>query len=112
MRACDEDPDFIKKLEECRKARAEHWVSKIADTVDEDFSKDEVPSEKLKLDKLMFLAKADNPDRYKSSGTKVDLNIDLKQFKLLAPEEAAKALASDPFAIEVEFETIPDEELL
>jgi hypothetical protein len=45
------------------------------------------------------LAKADNPDRYGTGKTKVDISIDLKQFKLLPPEEAVKALANDPFAV-------------
>jgi hypothetical protein len=57
----------------------------------------------LKFDKLQFLAKADNPDKYGNNNKKVDISIDLKQFKLLKPDEAVKALAADPFAIEAEY---------
>jgi hypothetical protein len=98
-----EDRDFIKDVEEARKIRADFWVSKIAETVDFDYAKDEVGSERLKFDKLQFLAKADNPDKYGNNNKKVDISIDLKQFKLLKPDEAVKALASDPFAIDAEY---------
>ena len=98
-----EDRDFVKNLEEARKIRADFWVAKIAQTVDLDYSKDEIGSERLKFDKLQFLAKADNPDKYGNNSKKVDISIDLKQFKLLPPEEAVKALASDPFAIDAEY---------
>jgi len=94
-----EDRDFVKNVDEARKVRADFWVSKIAETVDHDFSKDEIGSERLKFDKLQFLAKADNPDKYGNNTKKVDINIDLKQFKLLPPDEAVKALAQDPFAL-------------
>ena len=100
---CAEDPSFCGKIEESRKARAEFWVSKIAEGVDIVHTKDEVAGEKLRLEKLIFLAKADNPERYGTGRTKVDISLDLKQFKLLPPEEAVKALASDPFAIEAEY---------
>jgi hypothetical protein len=105
-----EDRDFVKNIEEARKIRADFWVSKIAQTVDYDYSKDEVGSERLKFDKLQFLAKADNPDKYGNNSKKVDISIDLKQFKLLPPEEAVKALASDPFAIDAEFTEVTKEE--
>ena len=65
------------------------------------------------MDKLVFLAKADNPERYGTGKTKVDISLDLKQFKLLPPEEAVKALASDPFAIvEAEYTEVKEAELL
>lgn len=105
-----EDRDFVKNIEEARKIRADFWVSKIAQTVDYDYSKDEVGSERLKFDKLQFLAKADNPDKYGNNSKKVDISIDLKQFKLLPPEEAVKALASDPFAIDAEFTEVTKDE--
>ena len=110
MRLCTEDPEFVKDIEEARKSRAEFWVSKIAQDVDMDYSKDEVPSQKLRLEKLIFLAKADNPERYGTGKTKVDISLDLKQFKLLPPDEALKALTNDPFAIEAEYNTIPSKE--
>jgi hypothetical protein len=103
VKLCMDDPSFSGKIEESRKARAEFWVSKIAEGVDTVVPKDEVAGEKLRLEKLIFLAKADNPERYGTGKTKVDISLDLKQFKLLPPDEAVKALASDPFAIEAEY---------
>lgn len=98
-----EDLDFIADVDAARKLRADYWVGKIASTVDIDYAKDEVSSERLKFDKLQFLAKADNPDKYGNNSKKMDINIDLGQFKLLPPEEALKSLAKDPFAIEAEY---------
>lgn len=101
-----EDRDFVLDVEQARKLRADFWVNKIAQTVDFDYTKDEVGSERLKFDKLQFLAKADNPDKYGNNSKKVDINIDLTQFKLLPPDEALKSLAQDPFApktIEAEY---------
>jgi hypothetical protein len=71
----------------------------------------EVPAEKLYFEKLQYLAKADNPERYSGSGKGVNIAINLGEFKLLNPEDAKKALAADPFAepIEAEFETIPED---
>lgn len=98
-----EDSDFPKDIENARRVRADFWVAKIAETVDADYAKDEIGSERLKFDKLQFLAKADNPDRYGNNSKKLDISIDLGQFKLLPPDEALKSLAADPFAIEVEY---------
>ena len=111
--ALTEDADFALRVEEARKNRADFWVAKIAQDIDKNYDKDEIPSQRLKFDKLQFLAKADNPDKYGSnSKSKIDISLDLTQFKLLPPEEAVKALANDPFAIEAEFKEIDDEELL
>jgi hypothetical protein len=98
-----EDLDFIQDVEAARKLRADFWVSKIAESLDKPMEKDEVPVERLKFDKLQFLAKADNPDKYGNNSKKMDINIDLGQFKLLPPEEALKAIKADPFAIEAEY---------
>jgi len=107
-----EDLDFIADVEKARKLRADFWVSKIAETVDHDYSKDEIGSERLKFDKLQFLAKADNPDKYGNNSKKLDVNIDIKQFKLLPPDLALKSLQSDPFAIEADFVELKDEDKL
>lgn len=112
LRLCEEDPEFIKKIEEARKSRAEFWVSKIAEGIDVIHDPKEVPGHKLRMEKLVFLAKADNPERYGTGKTRVDISLDLKQFRLLPPEEAVKALANDPFAIEVEFTEVKEDELL
>lgn len=107
-----EDLDFIDQVEKARKLRADFWVSKIAESVDEYIDPDLVPSERLKFDKLVFLARTDNPERYGNNAKKLDVSIDLGQFKLLPPDEAIKSLASDPFALEVEFTEIPDKDVL
>lgn len=107
-----EDLDFIADVEKARKLRADFWVSKIAETVDHDYSKDEIGSERLKFDKLQFLAKADNPDKYGNNSKKLDVNIDIKQFKLLPPDLALKSLQSDPFAIDADFVELKDEDKL
>lgn len=113
VKICIEDPDFVRNIDEARKSRAEFWISKIAESVDKDYEKEDIPNQKLKFEKLSFLAKADNPERYGGSKSKIDISLDLKQFKLLAPEDAVKALAQDPFAIvEADFVEIKEEELL
>ena len=113
LRLLLEDTDFALDVTEARKLRADFWVSKIANTVDTDFGKDEVSSERLKFDKLQFLAKADNPDKYGNINKRLDINIDLGKFKLLAPEEALLSLSQDPFApIEVEFTEVEGGDLL
>jgi TusA-related sulfurtransferase len=113
LKICIDDPDFVRNIDEARKSRAEFWVSKIANSVDQDYEKDDIPNQKLKFDKLMFLAKADNPDRYGGNKSKIDISLDLKQFKLLPPDEAVRALTNDPFAIvEADFVEVKDEELL
>lgn len=115
IRYCMEDPDFVKAIEEARKHRADFWVSKIAENIDVIPETSEVAGEKFRFEKLCFLAKADNPERYgNNSKSKVDISLDLKQFKLLAPDAAVKALASDPFAtvIDAEFTESKEEDLL
>jgi hypothetical protein len=115
IRLIDEDPDFAKNIEKARKHRAEHWIGKIVESVDEEYEVlEELPNAKLRFEKLQYLAKADNPDRYGAKASGANININLGEFKLLKPEEAMAALAADPFAIEAEFTTAPvaDEDLL
>jgi hypothetical protein len=107
-----EDTDFIADVEKSRKLRADFWVSKIAETVDKDYDKDQIGSERLKFDKLQFLAKADNPDKYGNNSKKLDVSIDIKQFKLLPPDLALESLKNDPFAIETTYTTVDDKEIL
>ena len=112
LRLLLEDPDFTKQVEHARKFRAETYIDKISDSLGETrhLDKDAVPAEKLYFEKLQFLAKADNPDRYGGSGKGVNVNVNLGEFRMLPPEEAKKALAADPFApIEAEFTTVPPE---
>lgn len=107
-----EDLDFIEQVEKARKLRAEFWVAKIAESVDKDTDPEMVSSERLKFDKLVFLARTDNPERYGTNAKKIDVNIDLGQFKLLPPDEALKSLASDPFALEAEFKELDEKDIL
>lgn len=99
LRLMLDDRDFNLAVGEARKARADFWVAKIVEDLDSDYDAKEIPTQRLKFDKLQFLAKADDPDKYGNNSKKtIDLNIDLGKFKLLAPEQALKALAEDPFA--------------
>ena len=107
-----EDHHFNEQVDQARKTRADFWVSKIIEDVDIIPSKDEVSGERLRFDKLQYLAKADNPEKYGNNTKKVDINIDMTKFKLLPPEEALKALSSDPFAIDADFTEIKEDELL
>ena len=107
-----DDGEFVKSIEEARKGRAEHWIAMIAEDVRNTraIDKDAIPAERLYFDKLMFLAKADNPDRYGSNKKSAEININLGQFKMLAPEEALKSLKNDPFAIpDAEFVEVEDD---
>ena len=109
------DDDFVKSLSEARKLRADIWVSKIVQDIDKEYTKDEIPNQRLKFDKLQFLAKADNPEKYGSNTKKIDINIDLAQFRLLPTDVAMKALSEDPFApktIDAEYVEIDEDELL
>lgn len=127
---CSRDPEFRVQIEEARKSRADHWVDKIADSLDKEFTsevetdqglqvvvrpptKDELNLEKLNFDKLKFLAQADNPERYSTGGkAKLSVEFDISDFKLLSVNEATKVLANDPFAdvIEAEVTEVSDGE--
>lgn len=107
-----DDSDFTKSVELARKHRAEHWIEKIADDHAIHWEKGDTPGAKLIFDKLSYLAKADNPDRYGGSGKGISVSVNLGEFKMLPPDEARKALANDPFALEAEFKTIDEGDLL
>lgn len=110
IRAMLDDADFVKAIETARRHRAEHWVGEIAASYDVHHPKDEVAGAKLIFDKLAYLAKADNPERYGNSAKGANININLGEFKMLPPDEARKVLASDPFAIDADYIQIPPEE--
>ena len=123
---CAKDPEFRAKIEDARKSRADHWVDRIALSVDKKYeieaehpetgepikverapTKDELGRDKLQFEKLKFLAQADNPEKY-AAGAKPKINVefDMSEFKLLNVADAAKVLINDPFApktIEAEF---------
>ncbi len=110
IRLLTTDEDFNSQVTEARKLRAEFWVSKVIADVDDVPEAKDVPGERLRFDKIQFLAKADNPDRYGNNSKKLDISIDLSKFRLLPPEEALKALSADPFADPIEADFTPIEE--
>lgn len=63
--------DFDLAIKAARKARAEHYADKIANSVDEtrEMNRDEIAAEKLYFDKLKWLAEKNNPDEYGSKIT-------------------------------------------
>lgn len=103
--------DFAKDVEDARKLRADLWIGKIIQDIDVIADADSIGGERLRFDKLQYLAKADNPDRYGTNSKKLAIGIDFNQFKLLPPDEALKSLSEDPFAIEAVFTEI-EEDLL
>ncbi len=105
------DDQFRKELEEARKARAEVWHEKIAESALQVVEKDEVPGERLKFDKLKWLAEKDNPDRYGDKKT-VDTTMNLNVFTIkgVTEAEALKAIQEDPFAVEAEFSVVDNED--
>jgi len=64
-----ENPDFEEAIKAAKQARAEGFVDQIIDSLEEtkDLAKDEVPAEKLWMDKLKWLAEKSDPKGY---GTK------------------------------------------
>lgn len=113
------DEQFRKDIEDARKQRAEIWVGRIIDSttpkmlklddgteIERIPGKDETAHRKLEFEKLKFLAKADNPDRYgEASGKNNKVEINLNDFKLLTPQESIKVLNNDPFNKMVTIET-------
>lgn len=105
------DEGFRNEIENARKQRAEIWVGRIIDSVNPRMiklddgteveripGKDETAHKKLEFEKLKFLAKADNPDRYGDAAGKANkVEINLNDFKLLTPQESIKVLNNDPF---------------
>lgn len=124
---CAKDPEFRTDIETARKARADRWVDGIAESLDKKYhfegpenpetgiapmierppNKDELGRDKLNFEKMKFLAQADNPEKYATGGkSKIALEFDMSDFKLLSTAEAAKVLSNDPFArptIDAEF---------
>lgn len=119
---CAKDPQFRSDIDEARKARADRWIDDIALSVNKVYeieievdgkrvtaerppNKDELGRDKLQFEKRKFLAQADNPEKYAvGAKSKVSIDFDMSDFKLLTPQEASKVLQNDPFAIDVQFE--------
>lgn len=129
---CSRDPEFRANIEQARQKRADVWVDRIAGSLDKKYTfedgvdasgrpifreraptKDELGRDKLEFEKCKFLAQADNPEKYaQGAKPKVQVDIDLKDFKLLSPQESIQVLNSDPFnkmvTIETDFEPVEE----
>jgi hypothetical protein len=94
-----EDPQFRDDIEEAKKHRAELWVARVVDSLEEEIASAAVPAARLEFEKLKFLAGVDNPEKYGAAAksAKVDVNVDFKQFQMLPAKEALRVLQSDPF---------------
>lgn len=122
---CSKDEKFRKEIDDARRSRADRWVDGIADSLSQEYTirgpdgtefvrpptKDENARDKLKFEKMKFLAQADNPDKYgQSAGKKqIDIDIDLTKFQLLSPQESIQVLNSDPFNKMVTIDVTPIE---
>lgn len=109
------ESSFREELEEAKKRRADVWFNDIAKGVAKDIEKDQVPAEKLKFDQRKYLASIDNPEKYSEKiSHKMEIGINIfQEMKDLPANEVKKLMQScDPFAaIEVDFETVEDEDL-
>lgn len=115
---CAKDPEFRANIDEARKSRADRWVDGIADSLTKTYfteidnpvtgetirherppNKDELGRDKLNFEKLKFLAQADNPEKYAPGAkSKINVEFDMQDFKLLSIDEARKVINADPFA--------------
>lgn len=93
-----------------KKTRADVFYEKIVDSVDNDIDPKEVPIEKLRFDKLKYLAAIDNPEKY-SEKVKHEHNATINIFqeiKDLTKNEVKDILALDPFTVDAEFTPIEE----
>lgn len=105
------DRDFAANIEDARKQRSNVWFGKIIEGADDIVDKDEVQSERLRFDKLKYLAAIDNPERYSEKSKETpEIKLTLNDFKVMSNEEAKKILDEDPFAVSVDTEYSPVEE--
>lgn len=107
------DPPFKEAVEQAKKDRADIFYEKIVDSVDEVLDKGDVPSAKLRFEKLKYAAAIDNPDKYAEKNKhSIDLNLNIfQEMKDLPAADAKAILASvNPFAvIEADFKTVEEE---
>lgn len=98
------DGKFQEKLKNAERKRADHWMHKVVSDIDTVVGKDEAPGKKLQFEKLKWLAKIDNPEKY---GDKVSTSIDIQHSiqistKNMSVADARKILAEDPFSVPLE----------
>jgi hypothetical protein len=91
---------FCEDLEIAKKKRADVWFSKIIEDVDRVADKDEVGGERLRFDKLKYLAAIDSPEKYSERSKETpEIKLTLNDFKGLSTEDAKKILENDPFSV-------------
>jgi hypothetical protein len=100
------DANFFNKLKSAFTKRADHWAHKVMKDIDETPTKDEAPGKKLQFEKLKWLAKIDNPEKYGEKVTNTmdvthNINISVKNMSVA---DAKKILNDDPFSIPLEAE--------
>lgn len=98
------ESSFAEGIEEAKKKRADYWYGKIMKDVDVIPSKEDAPGSKLKFEKLKWLAKIDNPEKY---GDKVSTSVDITHninlsVKNMSISDAKKILEDDPFSVPLE----------
>jgi len=105
------DSDFRSELQQAKTHRADVWFDKVIQDADVVPDKSEVAGEKLRFEKLKFLAEMDNPEKYSPKHQiKHEGGLSILDFKELTLDQARQILSDDPFAIPAEFEVVEDEE--
>lgn len=111
--AATTDSRFQDMITNAQKLRADHWFGKIISDADFAPDKDSAPGEKLKFERLKYLAEIDNPDKY---GPKTKQTVDHTHniqisVKNLSVADAKKILEEDPFSVplEADYRTIEAE---
>lgn len=107
-----QSPEFVDRLDQAYKKRADHWHKKVMKSADDIPDKEFASGAKLQFEKLKWLAEIDNPDKYgKKSSTTVDINHNIHlSMKKMTTAEALKILQEDPFAIPAECTVIEEEQ--
>lgn len=102
------DSNIADQIEKAKEARADVWINKIIAKVDDSIDKDAAPGEKLRFEKLKYLARVDNPNKY---GEKTNVNVDIQHsithaLKTMTIEDAKRILTEeDPYAVPIEAES-------
>jgi hypothetical protein len=103
------DQNLADQIEKAKELRADVWISKIIAGVDDQISKDDAPGEKLRFEKLKYLARVDNPNKYgEKSSVQVDVQHSISAaLKTMTIADAKKILdEEDPYAAPIEAEIV------
>lgn len=91
-------PELQKQIEIAYRSRGAVWHDEIIKSLKKDYDQAQVAGEKLRFEKLKFLAKVDHPERFTE---KVKIDQESKTTVIvrpLSPQEARDILLNDPFA--------------